>query len=182
MKILTLFSIFVALLFFNCKKDWGSQATEIYTEVDAPHTAVQIDPQQISIDFSCSPESMVIGSGVWIDVEVSRNDGGAIDFEIFYRWKTGNPSYYNIMNTIVFFSIFNPLFNNSSSLLGFEIFRVYATMTDINALQMFGSGEKISEIIAGIGNLIIKLDLGYKDTNGSIKYFASEELLIPLYY
>ena len=72
---ISVFCALALLVSVNCKKEWGTEITEIYPPVDGPSFITLFEGGYYSISIDMHPNTMKFGSEVSVNVELSRYDG-----------------------------------------------------------------------------------------------------------
>ena len=182
-----LYIILAVLPVFFCQKDWGTQKSDLYTSVEGPPYSEYFSPDVYDVNLSFDPESLKIGSSIFISADVSRNDHRNLNVDLYYRWYVNDclipyeiqgygTVYYN------FSYIFTPRLNGKVIEEGFNENNIIFSTSTYMAIRLFRYQSVISEMVNDLGSITVSLSLGYKDTDGLVKYFCQKYINISVYY
>ena len=182
-----LYIILTVLLVFFCQKDWGTQKNDLYTSIEGPPYSEYFSPDVYDINFSLDPESLKIGSSIFISADVSRNDHRNLNVDLYYRWYVNDSlvPHPNMVLGTIYYNIgflFLPTLNGKEIEEGFSINSVVLNTSSYRLIMLFRERAVITGVVDDLGNITVSLNIGYKDTDGIIKFFCKKDLEIPIYY
>ena len=184
---ISFFCALAVLLSINCKKEWGTEITEIYPPVDGPSFITLFEDGYYSISIDMHPNTMKFGSEVSVNVELSRYDGMNVNLDLYCKWDIIVEGYHRIRispsrSIYTNINILHPTINGSLRTKGNKLYSVIVKTSDNITKNLFTSDQLLADAVDYFNKLTVTFNLGFENPDRSVKYFYKETLEIPIYY